>query len=314
MALQDQPQNPPSMIDPATGQPYPYGSPGYEAAIAPWIQGQIKSQAEGAANARGTFYSGPAMADEIQAQQGALSAMAQEGAKESLQEKELAQQEQFASDQQKSQNQENANAAGKSNKNALIASAIGTGGQAAGTLGTLALYNHYFGPKDVWGTDRSMPMTEGPLSPSAGYDAAGFPMEGDAPIADSVNYDNALSLSPTPDFNFADAGTGVGPGAGSGGQIAVDGLTPSGAGMGALASLPAAYYGANAGLRTFGDTPGNKVAAGVGGAAGFGLGMLGGPFAPITMPLGAAAGSFLGPGIAKGGQDAYNWLSDRLHI
>lgn len=299
MALQDQPQNPASMIDPATGQPLEYGTPEYYKALAPWIQNQIKSSAEDAANARGTFYSGNAMADEIQAQAGALNAMGQEGSRQALQEKELAQQEAFAQQQQDKQNQANMDAAKSNAKGAMVGGAIQGVTGPLGTIAGMKMYDKMFGH----GTPSIVPTPGAGAAPS---------------VADAVSAANsgaAGSWTPAEVAgDFGDFSGGGGAATGSGGQIAVDGLTPAGAGMGALASLPAAYYGAKAGLRTFGDTPGNQVAAGVGGAAGGALGMLGGPLAPVLMPLGAAAGSFIGPGVAKGGQEAINWLGDRFHF
>lgn len=321
MALQDQPQTPPSLVDPTTGQPYPFGSPQYEAAIAPWITGQIKGQAENAANARGAFYSGPAMADEIQAEQGALNTMAQQGAQQSIQEQELAQQEAFAQQEQDKQNQANMDAAKANAKGAMVGGAIQGGGGALGTIGGMAAYNKFFGPHDVQVTDTLSPITEGPTV-APGFDAAGFPITGGAGSpADIASITDYASSSPA-DFNFATAGPGVGGAGGAGGAAAgaapgfmgVGGLTAGGAGTGALAALPAAYYGINAGERTFGNTPGEdrgaKIGAGVGGA----LGMLGGPLAPLTVPLGAAAGGFIGPGIANGMNQAGNWIGARLGL
>ena len=76
-------------------------------------------------------------------------------------------------------------------------------------------------------------------------------------------------------------------------------------GAGTLAALPAAYYGGAAGDRTFGNTPGNKRAAQVGGMAG---GALGSYFGPLGEVGGAALGSFIGPGIADAGQSIGKWL------
>lgn len=314
MALQDQPQTPPSMIDPATGQPYPFGSPGYEAAIAPWITGQIKSTAENAANARGMFYSGPAMADEIQAQQGALSQMAQQGAAQSVQEQELQQQEAFAQQQQDKQNQANMDAAKANSKGAVVGGAVQGGVGALGTLGGLYAAKHMFGPETTQVTDAMSPVTEGPTV-APGFDAAGFPLgpsAGGAPdIASATDY----SMSAPADFNFATAGPGVGGGApgvvGPAGTASAAGGVGATA-MGTLAALPAAYWGAGVGERTFGNTTADKAGAGVGGA----LGALGGEMmlGPAGIPLGAAAGSFIGPGVTEGLGKAGNWIGQRLGI
>lgn len=295
MALQDQPQTPPSLLDPKTGQPYPFGSPEYEAAIAPWITGQIKSSAENAANARGMFYSGPAMADEIQAQQGALSAMAQQGAQQSLQEKELAQQEEFIREQQREQNQANADIANKNAKGALVSGALQGGTGALGTIGGMAAYSHFFGPK---GTPTPVPAP----TPVPGIGG------GVAPIADVVSEANALPAGVSPSSMYASE-FGATPGGPTPGLGAPAGPSPMAYGAGALASLPAAYFGGQAGERTFGHTPADKVASGFGGAIGGGLAGLAGPWA---MPAGAALGSFLGPGIAEGTGQAANWLGARL--
>lgn len=282
MALQDQPQNPPSMVDPATGLPFEIGTPEYTKAIAPWLTSQLHAQSQEAANARGGFYSGSAMADEIQAQQGALNALAQQGAMQSLQEKELAQQEAFQQQMQKEQNQANADIASKQGKAAATQGAVAGGTQALGTLGGMAAYSHF-------------------MHPGAPAAVAGLPGHAAGAATLQPYYDGMGNLV-----------TPSGPAQAAGAAPGAAGYSNAAWGGGALGAIGGGYLGAQAGSRTFGgNTTGNQVASGLGGATGAALGSFGGP---AGMAAGAALGSFIGPGVARGGEAVGNWLSQRFHI
>lgn len=299
MALQDiQAINPASLIDPATGAPYPYGSSGYLKAITPFLESQLASESERAANARGMFYSGPATADEIQAEEQLLGNITQQGAAQSVQEQELKQQEEFAQEEQRSQNQANADAARASAKAGAIQSAVGGTTQGLGTLGGLALINKMQGKGWLGGA---------PSTPGADMNGAGVlaPPNYSLDAPPPADYVTAPPTTTAPTLGGSASSADIAAAGGPTSPGGLSSLAPGAAGSPIpgygtmLASAPAAYTGYHLGgahdISGNRENLGNEVGGGVGGAAGMALGntLLPG----IGGPLGAGVGSWLGKNV-----------------
>ena len=290
MALQDLvPFDPRKMIDPKTGEPFEYGTPEYNAAIGDSLSNQLHREAQRTSNARGMFYSGPAMADEQQAASNLLYQMTQQGAQQALQEREMLQNQQFQAQQQAAQNQAAMDAARVQGKEAQKAAAIQGGMGAAGTLGGLYAMNKFglMGGAGLGGAGEQAAIpTYNALMAGGGYDPAA--------AAHAAEYVAGGSAAP----GVGGGGAAGGAAAGAGGAPATlpmyNTLTGTSSGLGALGvgllGAGAGYGGSQLG----GHHNGTAASAGsaTGGALGAGIGgILGGPLGFIG---GSGLGSFLG--------------------
>lgn len=309
MALQDIPNfDPNALVDPKTGQPYHYGSPEYQAAIMPYLAQQLQGQAERAANARGGFYSGPALADEQQAESGLMFNVAQAGAAQSAQEEQLTEEQKFAAQQQLAQEQAAMDLARKTGSANLTAGAVGGGMQGLGSLGGMYAAGKFFGPKAVTPAghgveimDTSNPLGEAgyeapTVGPSSGIDSIPFSVGGDtvpsgagmlAAPADTTLPAFDFSLAPT-DAMMGTQYAGAAPEAVAGvPSAAADAAAADGGGYGLGSLLGPAAAGAMGGLEGYKIGGGGGVPAEIGA----GLGGLGGTIG------GAALGSMILPGV-----------------
>ncbi len=288
MPLQDTPPfSSAAFIDPKTGQPYPYGSPGYQQAELAMLEPQLQHQAESAANARGTFYSGPALADEQQAAAQLEYQMAQQGAAQSEAEKVTAEQQAFQ--QQMQREAEAAQAANLQQQGASNMKA----GAIQGGLGSLGQLGGLYTASKLGFFGNHSPVTTPGGGGGAGVDAAAQGMPGNDMAA-------MYQGESTPGSEFGGMYGAPGPAAApdsgflSSAEAAGGPMEWGGAG---LASLPGAIYASQAANRAFGSSPEQSVGSGLGGLAGFAGGnMVAGPVGGMA---GAAAGSFLGNELAK---------------
>lgn len=276
MALQDLPAyNQGAFIDPTTGLPYPYGSTGYQAAELPFLESQLQAEAERGANARGMFYSGPALADEQQAAALLASNMASQGAQQDIAQKNLAQQEAFAQQQQTDQNQANADIARASAAAQAKAGAISGGLGSLGTLGGMYMMGKMMKP--------SVPGATAGATP-----AAGTPLI--AQGASAPDFSLASSTGPMPGLGgpgyTAPAAT-----APSSGLASLPGMAPGAMGPLSLGAGALGAYGANQATDTMLKLLGNKPNGTLTGV-GSGLGGLVGQY--FGGPLGATVGSGYG--------------------
>lgn len=312
MALQDIP------IAHLPQVPYPFGSPEYQAAILPFLEKQLQAQAREASNARGGFYSGPAMADEQQAASNLAYQMAQQGAQQSEAEKQMMEQQQFQSSENQANRQAEADAARAAGKSAMLGQAIGGLTSPLGMIGGLYGYDKlkgylggggggHPGAGAGVGAGANPELFSGAgaganpeLFPGAGAGTSSelSPGAGSAMPEAPGNY-LAQEYGAAPGgSSVADAANGVNAGQGAAGAA---GFNLGGFGMpsgGQLAlALPAAMEGSTIGRRTFGGGRNSDIASGIGGAAGA---VLGAPFlGPFGSAAGAAAGSYLGRSYAQ---------------
>ncbi len=306
--------------------PYPFGSPQYQELIAPYLTNALQAQAERAANARGEFYSGPAMADELQAASNVQYQMAQQGAQQAANEQTLQEQQAFAEQQQKEQEQAQAqiaaaqNAAG--NKSAIYQGIGGMVGPfaslyAAKQLGWLG--NGAPAAAESSGLPYSI-AAPGVSDPGGALAASGLAAPAtDAGLSvstDAVPY--ALGGPAGTDFASAMAGEGGMPLASAVDPVAASGLEAPVEGSSLAAYVPAAGMALGGGLGALaGYQFGGGSKSGVAPIAGGALGGLGGfaggmALAPVLGPIAPIGGAFLG---SAAGRQLGNWANGRFaHI
>lgn len=250
--LQDIPQFPISSV------PYTFGSPEYQQAILPYLDQGLQNQAQRAANSRGIFYSGPALADEQQAASNLAYQMAQEGAQQTLSNQQLQQQE---AAQQALQTQSLGAQSNMANEQAK-ASELSGGLSGLGNIGGMYMMNHMFGNGGIPATvplgtvQDATSVANGaiPASTPVGQGVANLGPEtwGNTPLLESDTsmpmFDNGLASASTP----LDLGAGLGGGMLGyqigGGSKSRPGSILGGIGGGALGDLAANMFFPGAGM------------------------------------------------------------------
>ncbi len=295
--------------------PYVYGSPEYQAAMTPYLEQQLQAQAQRASNARGGFYSGPALADEQQAGSNLLYQMSQQGAQQALSEQQLMEQQAFQQQMQQQQLQAQADAAKAQGKTQMYAGALQGGLGSLGTLGGMYAMNR-MGLMNRGGagiTDMSDPAnvasevySENPnLMGAAGAQGGGAQSVSDVLGAGAQGpLTEAEAEGSLPSWSVPAASGDVVPAAGGDWMgAATEPLDPLTASGGDLAASGLAGLGG--GLLGYQIGGGSKTSAPAlaGGSLGGLAGLLGGA------ALGGPVGAFFGAGAGAGlGRQLGNWL------
>lgn len=292
--------DPNAMIDPTTGKPYAYGTPGYEGGQLSYLMPQLDAANKEGANGRNTLFSGATGDQGLAARATLLAQLGNTTSQQQEAEKMALEQQAFQAQERSSQNQADATMTREKGLADAKAAAIGGGTNALGQFGGLYLMNKFpqlLGGKAAGAAGTSLADIGGGSEFVNGVDASGGVTTGRGLLGGGGASTSAV------DVPWAD---GLSPGGTTGwGGVSKGGLTGSDI-AGGLGTTLGAGLGAYGGYQLGGG--GNSTVEKVGG----GLGGLGG--AELGFALGGPVGAALGGGLgAWGGKEITNGLGKLFH-
>lgn len=263
------------------------------------LEPEIERSVRKASNARGVYYSGASVDEEARAKADLLARLAAESAAT------RASREEKAKDREAARSESSAG-----RRSALAAAALGTGGGALATLGTLAYLNKAGGGQLVpladgrIGVYKNGVLSELPIKGGAGQAAEGGlpalqydPATGKAAFGAAQGAEGGLPpLRYDPATGKASMGAAA-PASGAGAQKTSFFKQPAGWKQ-LLAGTAGGVAGSEIGKLAFGSSMGGDIGAAGGGLAGFAAGMKYGN-SPYAALAGAGIGAFGGRGLGQ---------------